>query len=59
MDTKEQRFVETEAQSGLRGVSVLVDWQTGVQYLFVKGRQCRGPHPAAGPGRRPLLAPAP
>ena len=34
MDTKEQRFVETEAQSGLRGVSVLVDRQTGVQYLF-------------------------
>lgn len=59
MDTKEQRFVETEAQSGLRGVSVLVDRQTGVQYLFVKAGNAGGLTPLLGPDGRPLLAPAP
>lgn len=59
MDTKEQRFVETEAQSGLRGVSVLVDRQTGVQYLFVKAGNAGGLTPLLGRDGRPLLAPAP
>ena len=59
MDTKEQRFVETEAQSGLRGVSVLVDRQTGVQYLFVKAGNAGGLTPLLGRDGRPLPAPAP
>ena len=59
MDTKELRFVETEAQSGLRGVSVLVDRQTCVQYLFVKAGNAGGLTPLLGRDGRPLLAPAP
>lgn len=56
MDENE-RFVVQGQQGGLRGMLVIVDSQTGVNYLFVKAGNAGGLTPLLGADGNPIVTP--
>ena len=55
---RNKRFIWEKAQNGLmKGVSVIIDTETGVNYLFVQDGYAGGLTPLLGKDGKPVITP--